>query len=107
MRKLIAVLLVMLLASGCSPLEAITGFLKPSSGIDVDAELTIGDKEETIATDVAGEKTVNTADNITYNIHEEQKGPSVWWTAFAFSGWLLWFVESPAALWRRFRGKKT
>lgn len=96
MRKILLVALLAVLASGCDPLKAL-GFLKPSPGISVDAELTVGDKEETVTTDVtAGEKTVNTADNITYNVHEENKGPSVWWAAFAFLGWVL---PSPRQLW--------
>ncbi len=103
-------LLVMIMASGlagCSMWDVVKGVISPSQGVSVDAELTVGDKTEEVNTDVAGEKTVNTAENITYNVHEENKGPSILWVAFAFSGWLLWFVESPQALWRRFRGKKT
>ena len=106
MKRILAVILLSVLASGCNPLSAIMGAIKPSGGVKVDTEIVAGDKEETVATDVAGEKTVNTADNITYNIHEEKKGPSVWWVAFAFSGWLLWFVKSPQEIWRRFRGSK-
>lgn len=106
MRNIIAVLLITVLASGCNPFSAIWGAVKPSGGVDVDAELTVGDKNEEVNTDVAGEKTVNTAENITYNVHEENKGPSVWWVAFAFSGWLLWFVKSPQEIWRRLREVK-
>lgn len=105
MRKIAAILLLSLMASGCNPLSAL-GFLKPSSGIDTDVEIVAGDKE--IATDVSGEKTVNTAENISYNIHEENKGPSVLWVGFAFLGWIL---PSPRQIWlaatRYFRRGKT
>jgi len=94
-------MLISILASGCNPFSAIWGAVKPSGGVDVDAELTVGDKTETVATDVAGEKTVNTAENITYNIHEEKKGPSVLWAAFAFLGWVL---PSPRQLWLSLKG---
>lgn len=96
MKRILVVVLLAVLASGCNPLSAIWGAVKPSGGVDVDAELTVGDKNEEVNTDVAGEKTVNTAENITYNIHEEKKGPSVWWAAFAFLGW---FLPSPRQLW--------
>lgn len=96
MRKIIVLLLATVLASGCNPISAIWGAVKPSGGVDVDAELTVGDKTEEVNTDVAGEKTVNTAENITYNVHEENKGPSIWWAAFAFLGW---FLPSPRQLW--------
>lgn len=87
MRKLLIVLILSVLASGCNPLSAIWGAVKPSGGVDVDAEMTIGDKEETVATDVSGEKTVNTAENITYNIHEENK-TSLTLLIVAILGWL-------------------
>ena len=88
MGRLFVLILLTVLASGCNPFSTALGLLKPSEGVSVDAELTVGDKEETVATDVAGEKTVNTADSITYNIQETDK-TSFFWVAFAFLGWLL------------------
>lgn len=67
-------------------------FVKPSSGLSVDTELVVGDKNQTANVEVAA--THNTADNIIQNIDNTDK----FMTILALSGWLL---PTPATMWKK------
>lgn len=73
----LVLLAVVMSLHGCAVLD----WIKPSSGIEVDTELVIGDKQEEIATGaVVGkrETTTNTAETITQTYNTIQKGKSIW-----------------------------
>lgn len=94
MKRLVIILLLSVLASSCSLWDMASGVLKPTPGLSVDTEIVAGDKKEEVNTDVTGEKTVNTAENITYNITED----NVDYTLFivALIGWI---APSPRQIW--------
>ena len=58
--------LIMSVSSGTLASCTIWDMVKPSSGLSVDTELVVGDKEQVVHTELA--TTNNTADNITQNI---------------------------------------
>lgn len=80
---------------------ALWDFFKPGGGLSVDTEIVAGDKDETIATEVVGNKdtTHNTADAITqtYNTVNEQYP---WWIVLLLI--LGWTLPSPSQIWKRF-----
>ena len=84
--------------TACSWMDLATSLVKPSPGVSVDAELTVGDKSETIATEVTGktETITNTAENI--NITNVDKNPGFFWSLLFFLGWLL---PGPPIPWKR------
>ena len=93
---IIAFLIIIL--SGCS-LSDVAGFFKPSQGLSVDAEMTIGDKQEDINTDVkiAEEANTITAETVTTNKTEINNGASWWMVGLLILGWIL---PSPAQMWK-------
>jgi hypothetical protein len=78
--------------SGCTALEA-AKFLLPSAsnGLEVDAELTVGDKQEDINTQV-GDKVSNTADTII----NQQDIPLSWILLFTLMAG--WAIPSPSEM---------
>jgi hypothetical protein len=83
--------LAIILASslqGC----AVWDWIKPASdGINVDAEMTIGDKKEEVNTEVTGNKTTthNVADQV-YNTYQEMNEAAPWWIILLLIlGWVL------------------
>lgn len=60
-----------------------TGALTSGSGINADAELTVGKKEEEIVTEVGGERNNIEAETVTY----EDNAPG-WLVLLACIGWL-------------------
>ena len=75
MKKILSTSLLVFTLSSCSALDVIGGLLPGGNdGISVDAELTVGDKQENINADVSiGEETTNntnTAEVINNNVEE-------------------------------------
>ena len=93
MRPLIVLILASSLA-GCSTLlESAIGLFSPASkGLSVDAEMTIGDKTEEIATGaVVGnkEEVHNTADVLTQTYKTVNEAAPWWVIALLILGWVL------------------
>lgn len=103
MKKVIFFLLITGILPGCT----LWDLVKPSSGISVDTELVVGDKQEEIATGaVVGTRetktTTNTAETITQTYHTVHQGKTIWdmflMALMAFLvGWLL--MPSTRQMW--------
>jgi len=95
-----APILMIVLASslaGCALWDMVNPFSQ--SGLSVDAELTVGDKNQTVNTAVG--ETSNTAD--TMNIVNESHMP-LWAILFGISGWIL---PRPQTMWKSFSRRKS
>lgn len=66
---------ILMFLSSCS---TVLDFIKPSSGLSVETEITAGDKKQTVRTEI-GEKTntTNTADSITQSYSKVYNGPTI------------------------------
>jgi hypothetical protein len=80
-------------------LDTALGFLKPSSGVNVESEVVVGDKEEAVNTDVriAEDATEISAETVTTNKTEINEGASWWMVGLLILGWVL---PSPAQMWK-------
>lgn len=95
MKNLILAAILASSLSGC----AIWDWIKPASdGIAVDAEMTIGDKTESINTEVTAEKntTTNMADKV-YNTYQEMNENAPWWIILLLI--LGWVLPAPHHMW--------
>jgi hypothetical protein len=97
---MIRVVLLVLLLSGCSALQTALSLAQPASnGIAVDAELTVGDKQEEINTEV-GRQVMNSnqaAESIENNINSVP----LTFLVLLVLGWLL---PSPNEIWKGLKG---
>lgn len=105
MRKPFVMLILASSLAGCSWLGVVKDvFMPSSSGLSVDAELTVGDKQEEVNTEVVGNKetTHNTADvlNQTYETVNEA---APWWVVLLLI--LGWVLPEPTRMGRWIRGK--
>lgn len=81
---------VLAIGMGSTTSCAIWDFVKPSSGLSVDTELVVGDKNQTVETRIG--ETTNKADTITQNIDEVDyvmMGALVTSVAAGVVGWML------------------
>lgn len=94
MQKLRTYVLVFLLSLGVGTMSAcsVWDLVKPSSGLSVDTELVVGDKEQTVETRVG--ETNNTADTI--SIQNIDESPGFLYTFLMILGWIL---PDPARIW--------
>lgn len=81
---------VLSVALGTTASCSVWDFVKPSSGLSVDTELVVGDKQQVVHTELG--QTTNTADNIIQNIDNTDK----FMTILALTGWLL---PTPGQMW--------
>ena len=88
-------LIAVLFIQGCALLD----YFKPSSGLSVDTEIVVGDKEEEINTEVVGNKEIthNTADTIA-NTYQTMNEQAPWWVMILLI--LGWLLPMPSQMWR-------
>ena len=98
MKNVVLALILASSLSGCTLWDAALGVLKPSEGISVDAEMTIGDKTEEVNTEIAAEKntTHNVADQV-YNTYQEMNEAAPWWIILLLI--LGWVLPAPHSMW--------
>jgi len=100
MKKLITALVLSgsLAIGGCTLWDTINPFKSGGKGIDVDTELTVGDKKKGVNTEVSGKKeeTHNTADSIVNTYNQIREDTSPWVLILLVLGWIL---PSPASMW--------
>ena len=100
---MIRVLLLVFLLSGCTALKGImTGanLLAPASnGISVDAELTVGDKQEEINTEIGRNTT-----SMEYSAEEVSNQITNISPMFLFLLILGWLLPSPNEIWKGLKG---
>lgn len=82
------------LLQGCAALEAIDWLTPASKGIEVETELTVGDKEETIETHVGADNTSQQAEVI----NNVQDIPFSYILLFMLMAG--WAIPSPSEMWR-------
>ncbi len=93
----LTLVLVLSVGAGSTMSCSVWDMVKPSSGLSVDTELVVGDKQQAVNTDIGG--TTNTAETI--EITNVDENPSFLWSLLFLLGWL---APAPPIPWAKIGG---